>query len=362
MPLLAIVALPPRENNMPTANLSLVSTEVNHDMLNTIYEEFSKIDLIEHVYIDDLETAMARLEQDETLLYILFPDGFFVDSLAALKRESVTIVLNPSMPVESEFFSRMADEITETVVELESTYFAYADLVRPFFKDEASLQLHLDFVLVGVLMRLLTRNRLVTSQEAPQFDLIAFVFASLLVVLVLFAGMLPMFFAGRNDRGGLTARFLASGFSDATIQVARTITGLPFVILSLLPALVMIAISFALPVTPKVLTTLFLLYLCQAFFTLLCSRLGSRNMAAPLTAFGITFIHMLVSGVIYPQELLPQSVASVGSYLPAAKAHMILFATFANYASTPTLSLLFSAAIMLFGVLLLSRKRRGRNQ
>ena len=85
-------------------------------------------------------------------------------------------------------------------------------------------------------------------------------------------------------------------------------------------------------------------------------------MAAPLTAFGITFIHMLVSGVIYPQELLPQSVASVGSYLPAAKAHMILFATFANYASTPTLSLLFSAAIMLFGVLLLSKKLRGRPQ
>ena len=360
LPIAALIAIPPQEEVMPSVNLSLVSTEVNHDMLNTIHAEFTKIDLIENVYIDDVETAKERLKRDETLLYMLFPDGFFVDSLAALKRESVRIVLNPSMPIESEFFSRMAEEITVTVIELESAYFAYADLVRPFFKDEAALQLHLDFILVGVLMRLLTRNRLVSSQKTPQFDLFGFVFASLLVVLVLFAGMLPMFFAGRDDRGGLTARFLASGFGDGRIQAARTVTGLPFVILSLLPALIVFAASFALPLTFDVLAGLFLLYLCQAFFTLTCSRLGSRNMAAPLTAFGITFIHMLASGVIYPRELLPEAVASAGSFLPAANAHRIIFDTFAAYTSKVTLLPLLIAAFLFLLILLLSKRLRGR--
>lgn len=319
-----------------------------------------KIDLIDMVYIDDIEAAKSRLARDEILLYMLFPDGFFVDSLAALKRDAVTIVLNPNMPVESEFFSRMADEITVTVVDLESAYFAYADLVRPFFVDEAALQRHLDFVLVGVLMRLLTRNRLVTSQEAPQFNLIAFIFASLLVVLVLFAGMLPMFFAGRDDRGGLTARFLASGFSDHTLQLARTMTGLPFVILSLLPALLIFTLSFQMPLSVELGIALLLLFFCQSFFSLICARLGSRNMAAPLAAFGITFLHMLLSGVIYPRELLPKIVTRIGSILPAANAHEIIFKNFAEDTRHTYMTPLLVAVIVLFLFLILSKKMRRR--
>lgn len=360
LPLITAFFVPKPVESLPSASISLVSDETDNDLLDTLQSEFQKIDLVDTVYIDSLQDAAARLENGETLLYMDFPDGFFVDSITAMKREPVEIVLNEDMPVEGEYFARMADEITVTLVELESAYFAYADLLRPFFATPEALQNHLDLTLFAFLMRLLTRNRLVTSLDAPQFDIVAFVAASLLVVLVLFAGLLPLFFTSRDDKLGVSARFLASGFSDWQIQAARLLSGLPFVLLVMVPLFVVAVTVYGFALTwPTVLAAL-LLYTVQALLSMLAARIGTRSVAPVLLAFGLMFVHMLFGGVIYPEELLPRAVVSFGQYLPAAAAHRVAFTTFAEYQAGVTLTPLLYAVPVLALLLVITGPRRRR--
>lgn len=362
LPVAALLLVDPgrSEQNLPSVRLSIVTNEFGNDMLETIQTEFEKIDLIDAVYTESREDAERRLKQNETLLYIEFPSDFFVDSLAAIKREQVNIVLNEQMPVESEFFARMADEITVTVVDLASAYFAYADLMRPYFPSPEALQRHLDLILLAVLMRLLTRNRLVTSQDAPRFDIVAFVWATILVILVLLAGLLPLFFAIRDDRLGLTARFLSTGLGDGQIQFARIVAGLPFAVLAVLPLLILTVtiFGFALPLT--LLKSLLVLYIAQASIALLAARFDTESTGPVLLAFGLTFLHLLAGGVIYPAELLPPAVRSVGAFTPAAQTHALAFAVFSGKDSSMSTRLIGGTMLLALLLLITGRLRRRR--
>lgn len=362
LPIVTMLLVPPSETTLPLVSMAIVSNEADNDVLQTVVSEFGKIDLIKSVSLfSNEQEAAAELERGNILLYMAFPQNFFIDSLAALKRDTVKIVLHPDMPVEGEFFARMTDQITISVVDVAAAYYAYADLIQPYYTSETALNRHLDATIFGLLLRLLARNRLVTSQDAPKFDLVAFAFASILVVLVLFAGLLPMFFAKRDDQLGLTARFQASGFHLFTIQISRLITGLPYAGIALLPLLLIMNLSLGYPLTPTLLCNLVLLYLVQGTLALALTALSKDATTPVLVTFGITLLHMLLGGTIYPQELLPKALRGLVAFVPAGIVHENAFASATAYeAQSGTVYLAITLAL-LFTILWMSvRHQQGR--
>lgn len=362
LPTVTLILVPPSDATMPLVSIAIVSKEVDNEVLQTVVSEFAKIDLIKSVSLFSNEhEAKEQLERGDILLYIAFPESFFVDSLAALKRDTVKIVLHPDMPVEGEFFARMTDQITISVVDVASAYYAYADIIRPYYTSEKALNRHLDTTIFSLLLRLLARNRLVTSQDSPKFDLIAFTFATILVVLVLFAGLLPMFFANRDDQLGLTARFKASGFHPLTIQITRLITGIPYAALALLPLLLILKLSLGYTLPLALLFNLLLLFLVQGALALTLTGIGKEAATPTLIAFAITLLHMLLGGIIYPQELLPKAIRGFVTIVPAGTVHESAFAHFTSYEAPNGTVHLLAALAILFPLLWVSiRHQQGR--
>lgn len=295
------------------------------DLLEQIRDELSKIDLIKTVYHVSLEEAKELLDSDLITLYLLFPPTFFEDSFAARPRDPIEIHLNPLRAVESEYFSRFADEVSLAISELSGSYFAYVDLVRPLYPSEFLFKRKMDMTVAEIFMRVLQRNRNVISMSMPRFDMFSHLITSGLITFTLFFSLLPLSYSRRDKESGLERRLTSLGLPLAARRLSRLIAALPWYLVTLTSVSLVMRLGYLVMISPLSFLSLIALWLVFGLLFEVFGRRFNRGSTASLAAIAVVFVALLTGGILYPRSLLPKAAASFGSILPSGLVQNAVF-------------------------------------
>ena len=83
------------------------------------------------VYRESMEKAQTRLNNNEILMIIQIPEGFFEASQAMQKRPPITLWLNPRMPAETAVFVRALRSVAGSLEGIQASYMAFVQGILP---------------------------------------------------------------------------------------------------------------------------------------------------------------------------------------------------------------------------------------
>lgn len=360
LPLSSVFLKDKEPANLIQADMSLV-TEEKHPLVDYTVTELNKNSLVGKVYVDDLATAEARMKNGDIVTYVKFPPDFFATLGNVSKREQVHIVLNPRLQTESEIMAKFFDAVNKSIIRSSASYYAYHDLAKPFFLSPALLSAHFTQKTMQMVSRIFMGTEIDTHTEHPRFNMEAHVLASFFVILTMFSSFLPLIFTIRDEQNGLKARFLSLGLWQSELLAARLLCGLPFLFLSEIPVCVLAIMAFGFSLKLNILLLLLFLYLGSAALLLAVHSLWPKLDSGSLyLSYWLIFAQLLVGGVIYPNDLLPDFVKALATIFVCSPAHFFLFMNFAGFPSGFALWHLAALAIMALALLSAAENRRSR--
>lgn len=278
------------------------------------------------VYREDLETAQARLKNNEILMIIQMPEGFYETSLTLQKRPPVTLWLNPRMPAETAIFVRALRSFTDSIAGIQAAYVSFAEVVRPLYQDIDAFNKELTDTFSQLAIWALARRGVLTTDETARMSTPYHVIASLICLLCMQTGLLLMTQAQDERKSGVIYRMALSRAPWWASPLARQLAGLLWVGVSFAPLIVGLKIYYPQARLELILPAVFCLYwvtasLCQAAGYLS----GGGMLALPGVWMGILVL-LLLGGCIYPQTLLPAVLKPLMPLSPAYFAYGTVYA------------------------------------
>jgi hypothetical protein len=304
------------------------------------------------VYREDMETAQVRLKNNEILMIVQMPEGFYEASLSLQKRPPVTLWLNPRMPAETAIFVRALRSFADSIAGIQAAYVSFAMVVRPLYQDINDFNKELTDTFSQLALWALARRGVLTTDETARMSTPYHVIASLVCLLCMQTGLLLMAQAKDERSSGVIYRMALSKAPWWASPLSRQLAGLLWAGVSFAPLIVGLKIYYPQARLELILPAIFCLYwvtssLCQA-----AGYLSAGGMLAlPGVWLGILVL-LLLGGCIYPQTLLPAVLKPLMPLSPAYFAYGTVY-TGLQGGPAPVSALPAFAGMAVFSALLL---------
>ncbi len=278
------------------------------------------------VYREDLETARARLDNNEILLILQIPEGFFARSQSFDKRPPVTLYLNPRMPAETAVFVRALRSVADSITGMQAAYMSFAQGIRPLYTDIDTYNKQLGETFSQVAVWALTRRAILTTNETARMSTPLHVISSLVCLLCMQTGLLLIAQAGEERKSGVIYRLALSRAPWWASPLARQLAGLLWAGVSFAPLIVGLKSYYPQARLELLLPAVFCLYWVTAS---LCQAAGYLSRGGGLALPGawlVLLVLLLLGGCVYPETLLPAVIKPLMPFSPAYFAYKTVYA------------------------------------
>lgn len=278
------------------------------------------------VYREDLQTAKSRLDNNEILLIIQMPEGFYDISVSLEKRPPITLWLNPRMPAETAIFVRALRSFADSIAGIQAAYVSFGELIRPLYEDINDYNMELTDTFSQLAIWALARRGVVTTDESARMSTPFHVISGLVCLLSMQTGLLLMAQSSDERRSGVIYRMALSQAPWWASPLARQLAGLLWAAVSLAPLVVGLKIYYPQARLELILPAVLCLFwvtsaLCQA-----AGYLSGGGILALPGAWLAILVLLLLGGCIYPQTLLPEVLKPLMPLSPAYFAYGTIYA------------------------------------
>lgn len=278
------------------------------------------------VYRDDIDTARARLDNNEILMIIQLPPGFYDISLGLGDRPPVTLWLNPRMPAETAIFVRALRSFSDSIAGIQAAYVSFSELIRPLYNDINDYNRELTDTFSRLAVWALTRRAVVSTDETARMSTPLHVVSGLLCMLCMQIGLLVMAQAAEERNNGVMVRMAMSQAPWWASPLARQVTGLLWAGVALAPMVAGLKIYYPQARLEFILFAILCLFWVTAA---VCQGVGYLSGGSFLALPGMwmaILVLLLLGGCIYPQTLLPGKLYPLMTLSPAHFAYGAIYA------------------------------------
>jgi hypothetical protein len=307
-------------------SLSIVDPD-NSLISNALAKIIGDMNGMGQVYRESMETAQARLDNNEILIILQIPGGFFEATQAMQKREPITLWLNPRMPAETAIFVRALRSVAGTLEGIQASYMAFVQGIRPLYSDVMSLNRQLQETFAQVAVWAMTRRGVVTTDETARMNTSYHVISCIVCLMCMQTGLLLMTQAQDEQKNGLIYRLALSKAPWWAPIVSRQFAGLLWLCVSFAPLIVGLKVIYPQMRLELILPAIFCLYWVTS---LLCQAAGYLSGGSSLAMPGIwlsILVLLVLGGCVYPQTLLPSVVKPLMPLSPAYFAYQAVYAS-----------------------------------
>ena len=278
------------------------------------------------VFREDLVSARERLTNNEILMILEMPGGFFDSGQEFEKRPPVTLWLNDSMPAETAIFVRALRSVADSISGMQAAYMSFGQAIRPLYPDLDSYNSQLGKTFSQVLVWALTRRAVITMNESARMSTPFHVISSLVCLLGMQTGLLLMAQAGDERKTGVQYRLALSKAPWFYSPLARGLAGLLWVGVSLSPLAAGLKIIYPQTRLDVLVPAILGLYLITSTLCQAAGYLTSGGMLALPGAWLSILVVLLIGGCIYPPTLLPDLIKPLMPVSPAYWAYQSVYA------------------------------------
>jgi ABC-type multidrug transport system permease subunit len=293
---------------------------VDHDQSVISYvirTQLEDLEAVGQVHTESMEQAQQRLKNNEILLIIEMPEGFYEQTISGQERTHVRVWLNEQMPAESNLFARLLNHAVDSITSVQATLFTYQEELRPVVTDEELYQEYSYAATLDVAFRLIKRNSMLIIEEEARMRQFWYVAASLISLFAMLPALLVLMLAQQEIRSGQHSRLKAANVSWWQLTLAKVLIGLVWLMTGLVPMLV--AAQRFLPQLGwwKIVVAVIPLYISVSCICLALAYRSRQTEAAMLTAWMLLLVFLLLAGGIYPRQLLPGFLVRIQFISPA---------------------------------------------
>jgi ABC-2 type transport system permease protein len=296
----------------------------------TLIDQFSDLDAVDEIYVEDLASAQKRLQANEILLILVIPENFYEETVRGGERSSITVFLNERMPAESAVFTRLLGNTAGSVTAIQAAVFAFQDLVGPLFQDYQPYSDAVELAATHLAFRLVGRQSLLAVDDSGKFGTIYHVISALSCLLALLTGLIVLAKVQSERRLGLQARLVLAGVSWWQPMLARQLIGLLWLAAGFGPLLA--ALHRLYPDRPfwPIIGAVVLLYWSASLLSQILGLLAPPGETALLAAWLGLFLLLLAGGCFYPWQLLPDWLQKAGLLSPARWGYLLIYRSLAR--------------------------------
>lgn len=310
-------------------NVSIVDEDkslISHALIS----QFSALAIVENVYEDSYEQAQERLKDNQVLLVMFIPEGFYEQTRFGLDRSALTVYLNRQMPAETSMFVRILGSAADGVAGIQSALYAYQESILPLYAEQQSYVSAVEVAAINLAFKLMDRGSIVKIDSSENHNPTAHVVSTLICLLAMMSSLLLFMQVQQERKNGLHERFLLANVKWWQASAARVISGLAWLLTGFVPVFILLGHFY--PEISLLIIALLVLFL-YAITSLLCLFLaysGRTNDLMLLVAWLGLLILLLLGGCIYPRQLLPDWFQVIGGFSPAYWTHLALYNLFAG--------------------------------
>ncbi|NLW11343.1 MAG: ABC transporter permease [Clostridiaceae bacterium] len=290
-----------------------------------IRTQMSELEMIENVYLDDMETAQKRLAANQVLMVIELPEGFYEQAVSQDHRDSIKIWLNEQMPAESNLLARMLNHAADSISSIQATLHAYQEELRVVIDDDQQFQKYSEAATLDVAFKLIKRGSMLVIEQEAHMHQVWFVSAALLSLFSMLPALLVLMLVQQEVSSGQHARLQVANVAWWKLHLAKIIIGLIWLITGLIP-MAFISQEFMPQLNMwLVLASLIPLYLTTSLLCITLAYRSSRTESILLTAWMLQLAFLLFGGAIYPRQLLPDWMITLQPLSPAYWSFTIIY-------------------------------------
>ncbi|MEA4889429.1 MAG: ABC transporter permease [Clostridiaceae bacterium] len=314
----------------------------------TLIDQFSNLSVVDAVYVETLPEARRRLADNEILLILVFPADFYEQSMQGIERSPLTVYLNERMPAETALFTRLLNNAAGSVVAIQSSFYAYQDLMRPLIRDDQAYLKALDVSFTNLAFQLLGRKSILNVNSGSSFNTVHHVVSSMVCLLAMMTGLLVLMQVQQERRSGLHERLMIANVSWWRLMLAKQLVGLVWLGAGFIPLFAGLFIYFPAINRPAAVLAVLALYWTTALICQMLGYLGKPGEAMLLAAWLGLLALLLLGGCIYPRLLLPDFLQIAGLVSPAHWAYLALDAALSGQSLSPAIPAAGLLMIILF--------------
>ena len=301
----------------------------------SIVDQLGGISTLDHVYVETMAQARARLDAGETLLILYIPAGFYALARDPGQSSGIEVWFNNRMPTEAAVFVRFLENAADSVSASKAALFAFEDEVRKLISDEQAIRDENDAAAIALVLRLVARKALVHVEAAAKLDTGLFILSALTCLYTLQTTLLLLPLVRRERASGVHDRMLLHNVPWWKPALARTLVGMIWLAAGVAPlfAVLFRALPILSPVIPV--AAVILMYVTGALLVQAWAPIAGRDDTALLAAWTAMLGLLLLGGCVYPLRLLPEWLRNLSILSPARWAFSALYNAFAGLPSSP---------------------------
>lgn len=326
--------------------ISLSIVDDDRSLISQILvEQLADIAMIDAIYLDTLTQAQARLDANEILLAIVIPAGFYDQAAHGSERSPLTVFVNERMPAETAIFVRFLNNLADSIVAVQSAYYAYGEQVRPLFDTEQSYYRQMDATFIQLFLKMLGRKSSVNITDEFQLHTVSFVISALLSLLTLLTTLMILLQVQQDRRNNLPERLLAAGVPWWQTLLARQLAGSVWLAAGFAPLLSGLFLYDRQLNRIQMTIAIVLLYWVGSALGQAWAQTGPVSEAKVMGAWFILFVMLLLGGCIYPLALLPARLQPFSRLSPAHWAFSMIYGAYNGQAPSGFTWLAWAAMI-----------------
>ena len=289
-------------------------------------ENLLEVRYVDEIFDDDLETAMQRLQEGETLLALQLPDTLLAATRIGSGHEPINIWISPFMKADAARVTTLLRQYSIAFNLIHSTSFGFQSVYEELSSDADRAWKEASSHAVSSVMAILEREGFVQESNEPPYDLFFHAASGILILLSLLPGMLILLQTSRLRGTDLEDRLLLS--SGSTIPVlSRMLIGTIWWLIFTGP--ILYSLSFMLP-DGNLLPAAIALFACFVATSLVLLALGRTKLPA-ITSFSlgwiILFTLILTGGILYPNTLFPNWLRNIFLFAPLHYTMKVVYGT-----------------------------------
>jgi len=326
-----LLGLPLLQDDSPRVfdRISLSIVDDDQSLISALLsEQLADISLVDTIHLESLTRAQQRLAANEILLIIVIPSGYFEQARRGLERTPLTVHVNERMPAETAIFVRFLNNLADSVVAVQSAYYAFGEQLRPLYDDDQVYGRLMDATFLQLFLKLLGRKSFVSLTGEYQLKTTRYIISALLCLLALLTALINLFEVQRDRHNNLLDRLQAAGISWWQPFLARQLAGAVWLTAGLAPLLAGLFFLYEQLDQFAVIAAVTLLYWVGSALVQAWALVGPDNDSKVIGAWLVLFVLLLGGGCIYPLALLPDWLQPLSRLSPAYWAFSMIYGAF----------------------------------
>ncbi len=300
------------------ARFSLSIVEEDESMISQlIKDQLSSIEIVEQIHLESLARAEQRLADNEILLILYIPPGFFAQTMQAQQRAALEISLNPNMPTEAGMFVQFINDLAQGLSSVQAAYFAYGDLAWELYQDDQLYDKMLEATFIRLFLKALGRHEALALSDVLQFKKHIYVASSFFCIFTMLLSLLNFLLVQQEKNSNVLERQIACGIAWWQQFLARQLANTVWLLVGFTPLLALIRSIFPEARLGWLSLAICLLYWTSAALAQAYSLYGPVSESKIIAAWLLIFLLLLVGGCIYPLTLLPAWLGPLSRLSPA---------------------------------------------